>query len=119
MASLNVDLVSALNRSLIDSIKDETADLLEDRMRDRVQAGNFLPLKNPNKPWWHRPLNLTGALLRSIYADYDERAVYVYSDLDYSGFHQYGTSTIPARKFIYIDAADAAAIEKIWLKYER
>lgn len=58
------------------------------------------PLKARRKSGTSRPLVDTGTLARSIRAKIEQGGLEVFSTADYAGYHQTGTSRIPARPFM-------------------
>jgi phage virion morphogenesis protein len=82
------------------------------------------PLKNPSRrPGGRsaRPLVDKGILMASVSAsggggavrDVTTRSLEFGTNVSYAGFHQYGTRTIPARRFLGITEAMAKRIEEL------
>ena len=64
-----------------------------------------------------KPLQDTSSLKRSIHALSDDEHANIGTNQLYGIFHQVGTDDIPERPFLFIDAQDAARIERLALNY--
>jgi phage gpG-like protein len=97
-----------INTPITDAAQD-AIDIVHKRFKD--QGPGWAPHKDPRSDD-HPLLMDTMHLYDSIQANVEGSKAEVFSDCEYSNYQDQGTSTIPARPFLYVDSDVADEAEK-------
>lgn len=117
IAGLN-DLIERLDRRLGMGGVDETLGaIVAEKAREQTLRRFDSKIAPDGTPWAprkreakHGLLTKTGHLRNSVYGQPIEQGAIIGTNVFYAGFHQHGTSRMPARSFLGVGPADEAEI---------